>query len=266
MEIVITDTRAAVVNALRKMFTNFQIPVARKVSVRVEHGDVCVWDDGPGVCFVNGGNCVGDMSGKLDRAVLKLVPGAAKDVADAVVTHGDVTRQGVHYLPLFSALLSPGDGGRWLLTVPCMYVGGPRDMRATRNAFHATHIALSQVYQALRAGVVLRRVVMTGMCSGHGRTNRDDMALQMLEAFRAVLVDDNMVVDPAQATHPRLMVNRQYTVQPICEAHTDFQPTNNINVSVGGEHSHRAVTTSDFNPRVIRSGGSEEKSPFLNIN
>jgi len=265
MEIIITDTRLAVVDALQKMFSNFQIPASRRVTIRVEHGDVCVWD-ARNTCFVNAGNCVGDMSGKLDTVLLGLVPGAEKDVLRALSVHGDVSRGGVRHFPLFSALMSPGTNGRWLLTAPCMYVGGPLDLRGTRNAFHATHTALSHLYQALRSGVVLDRVVMTGTCSGHGRMNRDVMAKQMFEAFRSVLVNDNMVFDPTQAAHPRLMLNRQYTVQPVFDVHADFQPRNRIEVDSRGQHSHRGVSAQDFNPAVVRSGGSEEKSPFVNAN
>lgn len=265
MEIIITDTRRAVFTALQAMFANFQIPASRQVTIRVVHGDVAAWD-APNTCFVNGGNCVGDMSGKLDATLLRLVPGAEADVALALSAHGDVSHHGAaRHFPLFSALMSPGEDSRWLLTAPCMYVGGPRDLRGTRNAFHATHTALSQLYTALRSGVVLHRVVMTGMCSGHGRTNREVMAKQMLEAFRLVFVSDRMVVDATQAAHPRLMLNRQYSVQPVCGAHADFQPRNRIEVSAGGEHSRRDVCAQDFEPPAVRSGGSQEPSPFANV-
>lgn len=262
MQVIVTDTRMAVVSALRKTLDHLQIAPALQVSIEVHHGPVEVWD-APGVCFVNGGNSVGVMDGQLDTCLKRLVPGAEQDVVGVIRKFGDVARDGTRHLPMFSALLSPSvDNTRFLLTSPCTYLPGPGDMRGTRNAFHSTHVALSMVREAARSGVKIHRVVMTGMCTGRGRTNRDESAKQMTDAFRAVFIDNNMVVDAEQAKHPRLMRNPLYPVQPVREEHDVFQPLH-AHITASGEWEMRAPPV--VPPKQIRSGGSQEQSPFINL-
>lgn len=261
MELILSDTRPAVVRALRATVGHLQIPDARRVVIRIDDLPVSRWDD-EGVCFVNGGNALGTMRGQLDRELSRLVPGAEADVEKVVQMYGETSRSGVKHLPLFSALLSPSSPrSRWLLTAPCMYVSESRELRGTRNAFHATHTALSLIQEANRAGARIRRVVMTGICTGKGRMNRDDAASQMADAFRAVFIDDNMVVDPKQAQHPRLMLNPQYTVQPTLKAHDPFQP-HTAYVTANG--TRELVPPPPIPVRTFRSGGSEEPSHFIN--
>lgn len=260
MKFIVTDTRMAVVTALRKTLDHLQIAPVLDVEIEIHHGPVDVWD-APGVCFVNGGNSVGCMDGKLDTSLKQLVPGADQDVLRVIQNLGDVARDGTKHLPMFSALISPG-GGRFLLTSPCTYLPGPGDMRGTRNAFHSTHVALSHIREAVRAGLKIHRVVMTGMCTGRGRTNRDDSAQQMTDAFRAVFIDNNLIVDPAQSSHPRLMRNPLYTVQPVREENAPFQPLC-AHITADGKREDRSPPV--VPPKQFRSGGSQERSPFINI-
>jgi len=95
-----------------------------------------------------------------------------------------------------------------------MSAGGRANYRGTRNAFHATHAALSMVISANRAGMGIWRVVMPGVCTGHNRMIRGEAATQMGEAFRAVFLDNTLMVDPTQAAHPRLMLLPLYDHQP----------------------------------------------------
>ena len=259
MQIIVTDTRSAVVTALRKTLDHLQIAPALHAHIEIHHGSVEAWD-GPGTCFVNGGNSLGGMDGQLDACLKALVPGAEEDVLGVVRRLGDVARDGTRHLPMFSALLSPStDRSRYLLTTPCTYLPGPGNMRGTRNAFHATHVALSLLREATRAGLKITRVVMTGMCTGRGRMNRDEAAAQMTDAFRAAFIDDNLIVDPKQSKHPRLMRNPLYTVQP--SGNDAFQPLH-AHITARGTREFRAPP---LVPNHVRSGGSEERSPFINL-
>ena len=262
VKFIVTDTRKAVFEALVATLGHLSIPVHRNVEVEILNKPVESFD-GEGVCFVNGGNSVGVMEGALDAVVGALVPGSHADVLSVVDAWGDTARDGQKHLPLFSALLSPShDRTRWLCTSPCMLTPGPGDLRETRNAFHSTHVALSLILNALRAGVGIRTVVMTGMCTGRGRTNRLTSAQEMMDAFRAVFVDDNVVVDPSILKHPRLMLNPMYTTQPITPQNEPFQPLQQ-HVTRDGTWKFQLPTTAT--PHHVRSGGSEGSSPFLNI-
>lgn len=257
MELVVTDTREAVVRHLRTTLGTLQIPASHGVTVRVEDGCVSRWD-APGVCYVNGGNTVGVMAGRLDTKLLELVPGCEPDVAQTIKTQGIRARDGTHHLPLFSALLSRSpQNSKWLLNSPCMYLPGHHSARGTRNAFHATHTALSMVVTANRAGMNIRRVVMAGMCTGHGRMNRLEAARQMMDAVRAVFVDKRLVEDGTQAQHPRLLCNPQYSVQDKCVDHEPFQPMVAYILADGSCEVREPEVVKTF-----RSGGSEEPSPF----
>jgi hypothetical protein len=261
MKIIVTDTRKAVVEALGSTLAHLRIPVHRDVQVQISNQSVQVFD-GEGVCFVNGGNAMGVMQGQLDSVLAELVPGAREDVGKVVEKWGDTARNGQKHLPLFSALMSAShDGTRWLCTSPCMLAPGPGDLRNTRNAFHSTHAALSLVVDAVRAGVGIHTVVMTGMCTGRGRTNRVVSAQQMMDAFRAVFVDDNIVTDVNIRKHPRLLLNPMYTTQPVTKENEPFQHLR-AHVDSEGVWTHELPTT--LTPNHIRSGGSQEVSPFLN--
>jgi len=260
MKIVVADTRLAVVTALRRSLDHLQYSPSLHVDVDIQHAPVQQFD-APGVCFVNAGNAVGCMDGALDTCLRQLVPGAAEDVARVIERWGDTARDGTRHLPLFSALLS-ASADRFLLTSPCMYVGGPGDMRGTRNAFHATHVALSHLREAMRAGLKISSVVMTGVCTGRGRMNRDEAARQMTEAFRAVFIDNNLVVDTELRRHPRLMRNPLYTVQPVRPEHAPFQPLR-AHITGGGTRELRPPPA--VPEKQVRSGGSEERSPFINL-
>ena len=210
VDIVIADTRAAVIRNLQDTLGTFAHQFrADRVRVHIYHGRVEDWDE-QGVCHVNPGNCAGVMRGALDRALLALMPGVDKDVDAMVTTWGTAVAGGDRkQLPLFSALLTRSTNHRWLLTSTTMIHPGPANHRGTRNAFHATHAALSMLTEANRAGMGIQRVVMPGVCTGHGRMNRADAARQMADAFRAVFCDDNIRADPTQAAHPRLMIDPQ---------------------------------------------------------
>jgi len=213
VHIVITETRKSVLDALQRTLGTFvsQFPESR-VRVSFHHGSVKDWDE-EGVCFVNPGNCVGTMNGELDRVIATLLPGVEKDVNAITETWGTATSDGTRHLPLFSAVLTHLNN-RWCITAPCMSVGGRANYRGTRNAFHATHAALSMVISANRAGMHIWRVVMPGVCTGHARMNRREAATQMGEAFRAVFLNNTLMVDPGQAAHPRLMLLPLYDHQP----------------------------------------------------
>ena len=260
MLIVVTDTRAAVVDALMKTLDHLQIPPGQHVEITIHRGPVDAWD-GPGTCYIHGGNAVGSMDGKLDTCLQRLVPGCQEDVRNVINKWGHTARDGTRHLPLFSSLLSSGNG-RYLITSPCMYLPGPGNQRGTRNAFHATHTALSMVRVAMRAGIPIKTVVITGMCSGRGRMNRDEVASQMTDAFRAVFIDDNLVVDPNQASHKRLMMNPLYTVQPVCPEVEPFQPLE-AHITASGTRVLRQPPANP--PKKIRSGGSENKTEFKHM-
>lgn len=256
MHITVVDTRKAVVAALEPMLMSLQLPPARGVTVSVALGDVRGVDD-PAACFVNAGNAVGDMSGRLDAALAQLVPGAADDVHRAIQAFGDVSRTGKRYLPLFSALMSPAsEGARWLLTAPCTFTGGAGTIRGTRNAFHATHSALSLLVSANRAGMGINHVVFTGVGTGRGKLNRDEAARQMTDAFRAAFVDNQVVTDSDQSRHPRLLLNRVYSIQPVCRKNDEFQIALRVKGRAGIQE--RAVEDGDFQKTGWRrSGGSQ---------
>jgi O-acetyl-ADP-ribose deacetylase (regulator of RNase III) len=221
--IVIADTRPAVIHALKQTLGTFADHFRPDhVRVVIHHGRVEDWDE-EGVCFVNPGNALGEMTGALDRALLGMLPGVDADVRAIVNQWGKSARDGTRHLPLFSAVLSRANN-RWLITAPCMFVAGPQEFRDTRNAFHATHAALSMLVSANRAGMGIHRVVMPGVCTGHGRMNRANAARQMAEAFRAVFMDHNIAFDPQQAQHPRLMLLPRYERQPVVPAHAPFLP------------------------------------------
>jgi hypothetical protein len=214
MQIIIVDTREAIIRQLRQTLGTFvQHLRPDRVSVEIHHGNVQDWD-AEGVCFINPGNCAGIMTGALDRVLVSLMPGVHADVQAMMQAHGDVDTDGSRYLPMFSALLSRSDNGRWLLTAPCMWSPGVVSYRGTRHAFHSTHLALSMLICANRAGMNIRRVIMPGMCTGHGRLNRADAAHQMSDAFRAVFIDGNIVSDGTQTLHPRLLISRHYYSRP----------------------------------------------------
>jgi len=258
MELIVSDTRDVVVRHLRSTLGTLQIPQSHGVTVRVENGCVSQWDM-PGVCYVNGGNSVGDMNGCLDTKLCELVPGCEPDMAHTIKTFGACARDGTRHLPLFSALLSRSpQNSKWLLNSPCMYLPGHHSARGTRNAFHATHTALSMVVTANRAGMNIKRIVMAGMCTGHGRMNRREAARQMLDAVRAVFVDKRIVEDVTQTQHPRLLLNPQYSVQSKCADHVPFQPTTTYVYGDGTREEREPVEEKTF-----RSGGSQEKSQFL---
>jgi hypothetical protein len=262
MKIIVTDTRKAVFQALGETLGHLTIPRHRNIDVQILNESVESFDS-EGVCFVNGGNSLGVMEGRLDSVVRELVPGSHADVCSVVEAWGNTARDGQKHLPLFSALLSPShDRTRWLCSSPCMLTPGPGDLRETRNAFHSTHVALSLILNAVRAGVGIHTVVMTGMCTGRGRTNRLTAAHQMMDAFRAVFVDDNVVVDPSIIKHPRLMMNPLYTTQPITTQNEPFQPLQQ-HVTMDGTWEFNLPTTST--PSHVRSGGSEGPSPFGNL-
>lgn len=213
VEIVVADTRAAVVRALQSTLGTFASQFRPdQVVVSIQHASVQDLDE-EGVCFVNPGNCVGNMRGALDRALVALLPGVEDDVRNMINTWGHVGREGMRHLPLFSALLSYSNN-RWMITAPCVFAPGPRNYRGTRNAFHATHAALSMLISANRAGMKIRRVVMPGVCTGHGRMNRVEAATQMADAFRAVFLNNHIMNDPTQNNHLRLMLFPNYDKQP----------------------------------------------------
>ncbi len=212
MQIVVCDTRLAVVRNLRNTLGTLIDQFPKHFSVHIHHGRVEDWDE-PGVCYVNGGNTVGDMRGALDAVIERLMPGVGDDVRAMATEHGTRDRDGRPILPLFSAMLSRVND-RWLITAPCTHVAGPKNFRGTRNSFHSTRIALSMLISARRAGMDISKVVMSGMCTGHGRLSRKEAAAQMTDAFRAVFMDDNMAIDPKQAAHPRLMMVPDYEWQP----------------------------------------------------
>lgn len=261
MKIIVTDTRKAVFEALGSTLAHLRTPIHRNIEIQICNQSVEVFD-GEGVCFVNGGNAMGVMQGKLDSVLADLVPGAREDVEKVVEKWGDTARNGQKHLPLFSALMSASrDGTRWLCTSPCMLAPGPGDLRDTRNAFHSTHVALSLVVGAMRAGVGIHTVVMTGMCTGRGRTNRVTSAQQMMDAFRAVFVDDNIVTDACILKHPRLLLNPLYTTQPVTTENEPFQHLK-ARVDRDGVWVYELPTT--LTPDHVRSGGSQDASPFLN--
>ncbi len=111
-------------------------------------------------------------------------------------------------------------------------------------------------------GVPIDTVVMTGMCTGRGRTNRVTSAHQMMEAFRAVFLDNNVVVDPSMSKHPRLMLSPLYTPQPLTPPNEPFQPRKQYRTA-GGTLEHKLPPPHDS--RMFRSGGSQEKSSFANL-
>jgi hypothetical protein len=270
MRIVVTDTRRAVYEALLTTLGSLTIPVHQKVVIEIHNKPVDFFDlpsdspHKPVTCFVNGGNCLGVMSGKLDASLSQLVPGSDMDVVKVVQRWGSTSRDGRKFLPLFSALMSPcpTQPHKWLCTAPCMFTPGPGDLRDTRNAFHSTHMALSMIRESVRMGVHFDTVVMTGMCTGRGRTNRVTSAHQMMEAFRAVFIDNNLVVDPSMSKHPRLMLNPLYTPQPLTPQNEPFQTLKQYRTA-GGTLEHKLPPP--HNSRMFRSGGSQEKSQFANL-
>lgn len=245
-----TDTRKVVVRHLHETLGTLQLPAG--VTVKVESGCVSQWD-APGVCYVNGGNCVGDTSGVLDTKLCELAPGYAEDLARVVKDQGDTARDGTRHLTLFSALLCRSSNSRWVVHAPCVYLHGQHSARGTRNAFHSTHTALSMLIHANRAGMKINKVIMTGMCTGHGRMNRREAALQMTDAFRLALINKRLVTDPGQAKHPRLLLNPQYSIQTRCEDHTPFQP---LVTYINADGTKEARVPSVI--KTFRSGGSED--------
>jgi len=259
MKFIVTDTRRAVYEALVATLGTLNVP---DVEVEIHNSPVARFDS-KGVCFVNGGNSLGVMSGKLDSELSRLVPEAEMDVVKVIKRWGSTSRDGHKYLPLFSALMSASrDRTRWLCTAPCMFTPGPGDFRNTRNSFHSTHTALSLIRESLRAGCPINTVVMTGMCTGRGRTNRMEAAKQMMEAFRLVFVDNKLATDPAMASHPRLLLNPLYTLQPLTPANEPFQTLHQYRTA-GGAMEHKLPPPHDA--PVIRSGGSKERSQFMTL-
>lgn len=211
VHITLVDSCEAVVRHIQTTFATFLSQLRPDVvHVDIQHGRVEDFD-GAGVCFVNPGNCRGRMTGTLDRILLALMPDVEDDVQAVIQAYGDVApHTGERHLPMFSALMSRSRTGRWLLTAPCAESPGPGSCRGTRNAFHSTHLALSMIICANRAGMGIRRVVMPGMGTGQTRMNRAEVARQMCDAFRAVFIDANVVNDPSQAQHPRLLIGRHH--------------------------------------------------------
>lgn len=259
VQVVISDTRKAVVRNLEQTLGTFASQFRPdRVKVYIHHGSIEDWDE-PGVCFINAGNALGHMTGALDRTLLRLMPDVDRDVHAMIQLWGSTARDGTRHLPLFSAMLSHANN-RWLITSPCMFVAGPQDFRGTRNAFHATHAALSMLVSANRAGMGIRRVVMTGVCTGHGRMNRDDAAKQMADAFRAVFLNDLLDIDLHQALHPRLMLLPRYEYQPVVPAHDRFLPRE---MWVNRDGTHELHPPAKTQPVQKRSGGSQDAHPFL---
>ena len=211
LEIVCVDKRAAVVRHLKESLGG---TLCRRdvVTCTVHQGQIEDWDE-DGVCFINPCNARGIMTGALDRTLLKLMPGLDTDVDAMRRTWGVTAPDGSRHFPLFSALLTRTPNNRWCISSPCTYdTGGAREcLRGTRHAFLATHAALSMVIAANRAGMGLRKIVLPGVCTGHGQMNRADAAHQMNDAFRAVFIDGNIARDPNQSLHPRLMMMPSYT-------------------------------------------------------
>ncbi len=261
LHITIADTRLAVVRNLRYALESL-VPLLRgRVQIDIVHGSVTECD-APGVCYVNGGNAYGIMRGKLDATLLRLMPRVDEDVRAMIAAWGATARDNTKHLPLFSAVLSRANQ-RWLITAPCMYHPGPQNFRGTRNAFHATRTALAMLISANRAGMDIKRVVMSGMCTGHGRMNRRDAAAQMADAFRAVFVDDNMPLDPSQAQHPRMIIDSHHAQhQPVVEKHDVFIPRT-VYMDARGTRHLRAPEPETL--KTQRSGGSQEASPFINL-
>jgi O-acetyl-ADP-ribose deacetylase (regulator of RNase III) len=210
LTIVIADTRSVVVRHLEATLGTFASQFrADQVQVQISNSPVQDWDE-EGVCYVNPGNAAGVMSGRLDTALSSLMPDLSQDVAAMTRAWGKRAPDGTPHLPLFAALLSRCNK-RWCITSPAVFLPGPTGhYRDTRNAFHATHAALSLLISANRAGMGIDRVVMPGVCTAHGRMNRAEAARQMADAFRAVFIDNNIITDPTQAAHPRLLLAPHY--------------------------------------------------------
>jgi O-acetyl-ADP-ribose deacetylase (regulator of RNase III) len=256
--IVVVDSRAAVVRNLEVTLGTFVSQFRPdQVKVHIRKGRIEDWDE-EGVCFVNPGNSLGVMDGALDSSLTALMPGVENDVNAMIQTFGDVAANGDRYLPLFSSLLSRSSNNRWLITSPCMFLPGPIDYRSTRNAFHATHAALSMLIWANRAGMGIRKLIMPGVCTGHGRMNRAQAASQMADAFRAVFIDNKIIDDPTQALHPRLLLAPSYEYQPFSPEHEPFLPYVPW-VDANGKRELRPPPNEP--PSHQRSGGSQDVRP-----
>lgn len=177
LEIFVCDTRPAVASALEKALASFP-------QVHVRCGDVKDFDQ-TGVCFVN---------------PVSVSDGWTQGSLDATLAH--LGNSAVQTVPLRGALLDTWEGGRFCITFAYCAV---RKAVQPGDVYLGTRVLLSMAVDAVRRGVGVHTLVMTGVGTGRGVSNRDRVVKEIKAAFQTVLVDKNLVIDPHQARHPDLL-------------------------------------------------------------
>jgi O-acetyl-ADP-ribose deacetylase (regulator of RNase III) len=136
----------------------------------------------PGTAFLSPANSIGEMSGGIDELYSRtMFPGVEARVVAAIRALGRGSALGRFYLNIGEAVLVPTQhDGVSLIAAPTMWM--PRDVRGSKNAYHALFAALGE---ARRRGV--RRLVTPGLCTGVGRVPAAEAVAQMMEAHRDFL-------------------------------------------------------------------------------
>lgn len=205
MDFIFCDTNKRLIDFLRECISPNMFSSPHVKSIQFVVGDINLFDgQTPGFCFVHPTNSKGILDGELDKRMTEMFPELQSDVTLCVASS--------FQFPVFSTLFTPCANQRYVASVSCMTNPGPPSVRNSsgRNAFFATYVMLSALVEAVRSGTGIHTVIVPGMCAGRRRNRKQNVAMQMRDAFHVAFVQNKLLKDRTQAAHPRLFVHKLF--------------------------------------------------------